>query len=62
MVTAQVLSPEAAKVAARKAWEDYMGVPYTAVLDSPDANPADIATAVDDAATQTEAVRRLKTV
>lgn len=57
MVAAGVLSPEASKVAAKKAWEDYMRVPYTADLDSPDANPDDIATAVDD---QTEAVRRLK--
>jgi hypothetical protein len=60
MVTAKVLTPEAAKVAARKAWEDYMGVPYTASLDTPDANAGDVATAVDDA--QTESVRRLKTV
>lgn len=49
MVAAQVLSPEAAKVAARKAWEGYMGIPYTADLDTPDANPDDVATAVDDA-------------
>lgn len=44
------LSAEAAHVAARKAWEDYVGVPYTADLDRPDANPGDVATAVDDAA------------
>lgn len=43
------LSQEAAKTAARKAWEDYMGIPYTAELDSPDANPDDVATAVEDA-------------
>jgi hypothetical protein len=49
MVGIGVLSPEAAKVLARKAWEDYMGVPYTSDLDSPGANPDDIATAVDDA-------------
>jgi hypothetical protein len=60
MVAAKVLTPEAAKVAARKAWEDYMGVPYTASLDTPDADAGDVATAVDDA--QTESVRRLKTV
>jgi hypothetical protein len=60
MVTSQVISPEAATVAAQKAWEDYMGIPYTAALDSPNANPDDLATHVDDA--QTEAVRRLKTV
>ncbi len=60
MVAAKVLSPEASKVAAKKAWEDYMRIPYSADLDSPEANPDDVATAVDDA--QTEAVRRLKTV
>ncbi|GAA4626632.1 hypothetical protein GCM10023196_035650 [Actinoallomurus vinaceus] len=43
------LSPEAARVAAKKAWESYMGIPYTAELDSPEANPDDVATAVDDA-------------
>jgi hypothetical protein len=42
------LSPEAARVAAKKAWESYMGIPYTAELDSPEANPDDLATAVDD--------------
>ncbi|MEV6798531.1 hypothetical protein AB0M91_09305 [Micromonospora rifamycinica] len=50
LVQSKVLSPEAARIAARKAWEDYMGVPYTADLDSPDANPDDVAQAVDDAA------------
>jgi hypothetical protein len=49
MVMSGVLSPEAAKVAARKAWEGYMGVPYTAELDSAEANPDDVATAIDDA-------------
>jgi hypothetical protein len=49
MVESGVLSPEASKVAARKAWESYMGIPYTAELDSPEANPDDVATAVDDA-------------
>jgi hypothetical protein len=62
MVAAKIMSPEAAKVAGKKAWTDYMGIPYTADLDSPDANVDDVATAVDDAQTQTEAVRRLKTV
>jgi hypothetical protein len=41
------LSPEATRIAARKAWEDFVGVPYTADLDSPDANRDDIATAID---------------
>jgi len=43
------LTPEAAAVAARKGWEDYMGVPYRSDLGKPDANPDDVATAVDDA-------------
>ena len=49
MVGIGALSQEGARVAARKAWEDYVGVPYTPDLDSPDANPDDVATAVDDA-------------
>lgn len=49
MVEAGVLSQEASRVAAKKAWQDYMGIPYTADLDSPEANPDDVATAVDDA-------------
>lgn len=48
------MTPEAVAVAARKAWEDYMGVPYSADLGKPDANPDDIATAVDDAASKTK--------
>jgi hypothetical protein len=48
MVEAGVLSQEASRVAAKKAWQDYMGIPYTADLDSPEANPDDVATAVDD--------------
>jgi hypothetical protein len=43
------LSPEAAKTAARKAWEDYVGVPYTAELDSSEANPDDVAEVVESA-------------
>jgi hypothetical protein len=50
LVQIGALSAEGARVAARKAWEDYVGVPYRAELDSPDANPDDAATAVDDAA------------
>jgi hypothetical protein len=44
------LSPEGAKAAARKAWEDYVGIPYSADLDASTANPDDVATAVDAAA------------
>jgi hypothetical protein len=49
LVTIGALSKEAAATAARKAWEDYVGVPYTAELDRPDANPDDVATAVAEA-------------
>lgn len=42
------LSPEAAGVAARKAWEDYMGIPYTAELGAADTKPDDLATHVED--------------
>lgn len=48
LVQSGVLSKEAARIAARKAWEDYMGVPYTADLDSPAADPGDVATAVEE--------------
>lgn len=50
LVAIGALTREAASHAGRKAWEDYMGVPYRAELDKPDANPGDVATAVDDAA------------
>lgn len=51
LVQIGALSREAASVAARKGWEDFMGVPYTSDLDSPDGEVGDIATAVDDAGT-----------
>lgn len=43
------LSPEAAQFASRKAWEDFMGVPWRAELAGTGANPDDVAQAVDDA-------------
>jgi hypothetical protein len=46
-----ILTPAAAKVLTKKAWEQYAGVPYTADLDSPIANPDDIAQAIADAGT-----------
>jgi hypothetical protein len=52
LVQIGALSREAARAAARKAWEDYVGVPYSADLDQPDADPGDVATAVDDAKTR----------
>ncbi|GLY55212.1 hypothetical protein [Lentzea sp. NBRC 102530] len=58
-----VMTPEAAKFAARKAWEEYMGVPYVASLDSPDANADDVATHVEATqkpeATETSPLARL---
>jgi hypothetical protein len=48
LVNAGVLTRGAAATAARKAWEDYVGVPYVHELDSPAANPDDVATAVEE--------------
>lgn len=58
LVAIDALTPEAARIAARKAWEDFVGVPYSADLDSPDANRDDIATAID----QSQNTRRLQPV
>jgi len=54
LVDSRVLTPDAAAVAARKAWEDYMGIPYSADLGKPDADADrdDVATAIDDATTK----------
>jgi hypothetical protein len=49
LVTIGALSKEAAAMAARKAWEDYVGIPFSTELAKPDANPDDIATEVDKA-------------
>lgn len=49
MQSKNLLTPEAAQEAAKKGWEDYMGVPYRPELGTPDADPGDVATAVDDA-------------
>lgn len=43
------LTKEAAAVAARKAWEDYMGIPYSSDLDKPDADRDKVADRIDDA-------------
>ena len=48
MTESGVLSKEAASVAAKKAWEQFVGVPYSPSLDNPNANPDDVATHVDD--------------
>lgn len=49
LVQIGALSKGAAATAARKAWEDYVGVPYAVDLDSPTADPGDLATAVEAA-------------
>ncbi len=49
LVTIGALTPEASQVAAQKAWEDFVGIPYDGSLGKPDANVDDIATAVQDA-------------
>jgi hypothetical protein len=41
LVVAGVLPPRAAKLAAKKAWEQFVGVPYTPDLDKPDGSKAD---------------------
>lgn len=48
LVAIGALTKDAAATAARKAWEDYVGVPYTSSLDTSTADPDDIATAVDE--------------
>ena len=47
LVSADVLTLEAARVAAKKAWESFAGVPYTAELDKPDADTDKVADHVD---------------
>lgn len=53
LVIAGVMSSGAARVAAKKAWEQFVGVPYTPDLDKPDGSKADdladlVQTAVDN--------------
>lgn len=48
LVTGGLLTPEAGGQAARKAWEDYMGIPYKAELDGPNVNPDDLASYIDE--------------
>ncbi len=48
LVAGGVLSREAASQAARKAWEDFVGVPYSAELDDPGKDVDDVANYVDD--------------
>lgn len=53
LVKTGALTPEAAQIAARKAWEDYMGIPYSADLGKPDSNPDDVAGEVEKAGKHT---------
>lgn len=48
MVAGGLLTKEAAQVAAKKGWETFVGVPYSAELGEPDADPDDVATYIDD--------------
>lgn len=51
LTAAGVLSPRAAKLATKKAWEQFVGIPYTDDLDQPDGSKADdLAQLVDDLA------------
>ncbi|SDN73663.1 hypothetical protein [Allokutzneria albata] len=54
LVEIQALSREGARIAARKAWEDYVGVPYSADLDSPEADRDDLATHIDAEAAKSD--------
>jgi hypothetical protein len=47
LVEAGIMTRPAARVAAQKAWEDYVGVPYVASLDTAEADVDDVATHVD---------------
>lgn len=48
MITDGTMTPRAAKVLSKKAWEQYAGVPYTPDLDNPEADPDDIAQEIAD--------------
>ena len=41
LTVAGVMSPQAARVATKKAWEQFVGIPYTPDLDTPDGSKAD---------------------
>ena len=48
LVASELMSPEAAKVALAKGWEDFVGVPFRPELAAPETNPDDVATHVED--------------
>jgi hypothetical protein len=55
LTVAGVMSPGAARLATKKAWEQFVGIPYTADLDQPDGSKADdlaevVQKALDDGA------------
>jgi hypothetical protein len=47
MVDTNILSREAASIAAQKGWESFVGIPYRKELDDPAADTGDVATYVD---------------
>lgn len=51
-----LLPEEAMRLASRKGWEDYMGIPWREELSSPDADPDDIAMAADEAGASSPAL------
>jgi hypothetical protein len=57
LVVANVMTPAAAKVAAKKAWEQFVGVPYTPDLDRPDGSKADDLAELIDKAVQANALK-----
>lgn len=48
MITTGIMTPAAAKILTKKAWEQYVGIPYTPELDNPEANRDDIAQLIAD--------------
>src|SRR5439155_27206227 len=57
LVAIGALPTEAAALAAQKAWEDFVGVPYVASLGKPDTAPGDLATHIDDTETRRAKLR-----
>lgn len=62
MVDKKILTPEAAQVAGRKAWEDFMGIPWRSELAKSDVDPDDIATHIDDQPAKTKPKSLLEAV
>lgn len=59
MVAAKILTPEAARIATKKAWEQFVGIPYDPALDKITGEPQDDLADVIDKSTQTRVELRL---